>query len=252
MQPSWHWLQLCEALKRTLRIATPGLLTQRRCEIMCAALSYSICGHLLCSSIKPTHPPCSLPFKADLCGAPEPSGIQLGSASGNPNRKSEGGERLFNWRLPLKVTLKNNTLHNCSGFSNLTPSGPFSARRVAAEPMTSLSWLHSFLYKQTLPQSSYSESAKLFLVETNIGHLPLFLTPGQASTTGPSLLYGNCLPSSPIRTGVAPFLHHQWLTKKCSVKACWTMEQRETKIFTNETKFEKGKSFTEFRTLRKG
>ena len=146
---------------------------------MCAALSYSICGHLLCSSRKPTHPPCSLPFKADLCGALEPSGIQLGSASGNPNRKSEGGERPFNWRLPLKVTLKNNTLHNSSsGFSNLTPSsGPFSTRRVAAEPMASLVWLQSLLYKQTLPQPSYFEGAKLSLVETNIGHLPLLLTP---------------------------------------------------------------------------
>lgn len=105
--------------------------------------------------------------------------------------------------------------------------------------MTSLAWLHSLLYKQTLPQPCCFEGAKLSLVETSIGHLPLFLTPVQASTTGPSLLFGSCLPSSPIRIGVAPFLHHQWLTKKCSVKACWTMEQNETEIFTNETKFEK-------------
>lgn len=68
---------------------------------MSAALSYSICGHLLCSSIKPTHPPCSLPFKADLCGAPEPSGIQLGSASGNPtgNQREERDSSIEGYRL---------------------------------------------------------------------------------------------------------------------------------------------------------
>lgn len=131
---------------------------------------------MYCGNRQPTHPPCSLPFKADLCGASEPSGFHLGSASGSPKgnqrEEGEGDQGSLPLRLPeaghaprLKVSAKGHSEEGHSTqlfpsrFSNLTPSsGPFSARRAAAKPTTSPAlvhyplWCPSFINK---PSPSY-------------------------------------------------------------------------------------------------